>query len=321
VLREFNGTHLPTVLNEVRRVLGDHACVVDVNCENGRVEVLASEAAVTVHPFQRPDHGVPLVRTARDAADPLGFGSPVATQSPEPAPARQASPPPIAEIRRPPATIIGRDALRTPHPIRPPIVALVGPTGAGKTTTLAKLATHRRAYGAKRVGFIGLDTYRVGAVEQLETYAELAGIPCEIAYELADLDRALARLVECDVILVDTPGRGPRQSQDLAMVRDCLWRLAPDEVHLALPASMMPQVMRRTMAQFASFGVTHMLCTKLDECPVDARVFDVVAREGHTMRWYTDGQEVPADLQSAADKMDMAVSQLAARRRAAEVFA
>ena len=310
MLREFSGTHLPAVLSEVRRTLGDQACVVDVNCENGRVEVLACEVPVTVHPFRRPEHSAPLVRTAHEDPDPLAFGAAIRPAGPaQPAPVV----PTVATRSRP------ADTMQRPHPVRPPIVALVGPTGAGKTTTLAKLATNPAAYGNLRVGIIGLDTYRVGAVEQLETYAELAGIQCEIAYDIADLDRALVQMVECDVILVDTPGRGPRQSEDLATVREWLRHLVPDEVHLALPASMMPHVMRRTMTQFASFGVTHTICTKLDECPVDARVFDVVAREGHAMRWYTDGQEVPDDLRSAADRMDVHVLEAWQQHSAAEI--
>ncbi|MCL4867278.1 MAG: hypothetical protein KJZ47_15400, partial [Gemmatimonadales bacterium] len=185
----------------------------------------------------------------------------------------------------------------------------------------AKLATNPLAFGGRSVGVLGLDTYRIGAVEQLETYAELAGMPCEVAYELADLPRALGRLAECDVILVDTPGRGPRQSEDLATIRQWLARLEPDETHLVLPASMMPQVMRRTIASFSTFRVTHLLATKLDECPLDSRVFDVVARQGKPMRWYTDGQEVPADLHAATDRLERAASRHAARERAQEAFA
>jgi flagellar biosynthesis protein FlhF len=309
----FSGSRLPTVLSEVRRTLGDQACVVDVSCEDGRIEVLASEVPVTVHPFQPPVHEAPLVRTAREDPDPLAFGAVTRRPDPEAAAAPRA--------RRPAGRAAPAGSTARQHPIRPPVIALVGPTGAGKTTTLAKLATNPRAYGRQRVGFVGLDTYRIGAVEQLETYAELAGLPCEIVYEMDDIARALARLVECDVILVDTPGRGPRQSEDLATVRAWLEALAPDEVHLALPASIMPHVMRRTMQQFESFGVTHMLCTKLDECPIDSRVFDVVARERHAMRWYTDGQEVPADLREAEGRMTAARERLVARRRAEEVFA
>jgi flagellar biosynthesis protein FlhF len=315
VLRVFTGTQLPSVLAEVRRTMGEHACVVDVTCDNGRVEVVASEIAVTAHPFHPPRHNSPVVRTAVEEPDPLFFRAPVAPGHKADAPtAPAAQVPPVAAPR-------GARPRPRPGRIRPPIIAVVGPTGAGKTTTIAKLATNPKAYGRGRVGLIGLDTYRVGAVEQLETYAQLAGLPYQIVYESSDIEPAVRRLVECDVILVDTPGRGPRQSEDLATVRDWFERLDPDEVHLALPASLMPHVIRRTMQQFRVFGVTHALCTKLDECPLDSRVFDVVAREGYQMRWYTDGQEVPADIQAATGRMEAAKAHIAARRIAVEAFA
>ena len=93
---------------------------------------------------------------------------------------------------------------------RPFILALVGPTGAGKTTTAAKLAVHPDAFGGLKVGFLSLDTYRAGAVEQLQSYADVAGLEFELAYDARDLAGALTRLAACDVIIVDTPGRGPR---------------------------------------------------------------------------------------------------------------
>jgi len=312
VLEVFVGDSLPTILSEVRRALGPDACVVDVSTTNGRIEVLASEVALTVHPVRRPPVETKPLAPRDQTPDPEHFGAVLRD-------------PPVAEApaQRPRPTARQRTdaAWDQPSPIRPTIIALIGPTGAGKTTTLAKLATNPIAFGGRTVGVLGLDTYRIGAVEQLETYAELAAMPCEVAYDFADLPRALARLVECDVILVDTPGRGPRQSEDLATIRQWLTRLSPDEIHLVLPASMMPQVMRRTIASYSTFRVTHMLATKLDECPLDSRVFDVVARQGQSMRWYTDGQEVPADLHSATDRIDRAVSRLAARQRAQEAFA
>lgn len=301
MLEVFVGTHLPSVLREVRRALGDQACVVDVTHLPGRVEVLASPVPVTARTVRDP--------MADRSPDPVLFGAALVS------PPRIALPPvPVSAPRRMPLP-------RTTAVLRPPVVALVGPTGVGKTTTLAKLATHAGAYGGRRVGLLGMDTYRVGAVEQLETYAELAGVPCEIAYAESDIARALSRLVECEIILVDTPGRGPRQIEDQGTVRRWLAQLAPDEVHLVLPASNMPVALRRTIAEFTPFGVTHALATKLDECPRDARVFDVVAEAGLPMRWFTDGQEVPADLHPATDRMDRAVTRLAARRRAQEIFA
>ncbi|MDZ7630603.1 MAG: hypothetical protein U5K74_04380 [Gemmatimonadaceae bacterium] len=87
------------------------------------------------------------------------------------------------------------------------MIALVGPTGAGKTTTIAKLAANVHAFGTWRVGMITLDTFRVAGLEQIATYAEITGCPLEVAYDSEDAARAIAQLTSVDVILVDTPGR------------------------------------------------------------------------------------------------------------------
>ena len=88
-------------------------------------------------------------------------------------------------------------------------IALVGPTGAGKTTTAAKLAVRRGLFGAGASGLLTLDTYRVGGMEQLATYAELADVPFEVVYDAREIDAAMKRLSSCDVVIIDTPGRSP----------------------------------------------------------------------------------------------------------------
>ena len=175
----------------------------------------------------------------------------------------------------------------------PVVVALVGPTGAGKTTTAVKLATHADAFGGRSVGFITLDTYRAGAVAQLETFAEVAALPLEIAYDATDAAGALARLSSYDVVIVDTPGRGPRER---------------GEVHLVLPASLRADIAEHVRAAFdASAGdgprLSHQLLTKLDEVPGDVGVADLAAQLGLPTRWVTDGQEIPADLVAAVPRL------------------
>ncbi|MDF1504244.1 hypothetical protein [Roseisolibacter sp. H3M3-2] len=201
------------------------------------------------------------------------------------------------------------DARRSALDARPLVVALVGPTGAGKTTTSIKLALSAHAFGAQRVGMITLDTYRAGAVAQLETYAEVARLPLEVAYDAADVRGALARLAHCDVVVVDTPGRGPRATDDDDPRRLLLAELAPDEVHLVVPATMrvdLAEGLRDRLEALlggATCGVTHALLTKLDEVPGDDGVSALAAQLDLPVRWVADGQDIPGDLARGAPRL------------------
>lgn len=194
-------------------------------------------------------------------------------------------------------------ARRQDRDAAPRVIAFVGPTGVGKTTTIAKLATHAEFFCGRRIGLLCLDTYRVGAVEQIRTYAEIAGLPCEVIYEACDLSAAVRRLADRELIFVDTPGRGPRLQSDTAQIRQWLSQLAPQEVHLVLPAGLQPGLVRRTIEAFRPQGITHLLATKLDEAPEDWTLFDIAAELRLPMRWLSDGQEVPRDLKAAAPRL------------------
>jgi len=185
----------------------------------------------------------------------------------------------------------------------PLVIAVVGPTGAGKTTTIAKLATHPRVFGGWRVGLIGLDTFRIGAIEQLRTYADIARIPCAIAYGGEDLDQARARLADRDVILVDTPGRSAGHRLDREFSHQLIQRLEPAEVHLAIPAGTAPHLARAIIRDSRNAGVTHLLVTKCDEAPDETGVLDLAVELGLPIRWTTDGQDVPFDLASAEERV------------------
>ena len=187
--------------------------------------------------------------------------------------------------------------------IGPYVLALVGPTGAGKTSTAIKVALHPRALGRRKVGLITLDTFRPGAVEVLQTYAEIAGLPLEVIYHSQELPAAMQRLRTCDVIVVDTPGRSPSAEGESVAWRSILEAIAPDEVHLVLQAGVRVDVARRMQQALAGCGPTHVLFTKLDETGGDAGLAELAEAIGLPTRWLSDGQEVPGNLQPAGPRI------------------
>lgn len=225
---------------------------------------------------------------------------------------------PMVEVLAAPSTAIDQvRAHLSPAPLppvmrkadgRPYCIALVGPTGAGKTTTAAKLAVRRGMFGAARPGLLTIDTYRVGGMEQLATYAELADVPFEVVYDAREVDGAMKRLSQqCDVIIIDTPGRSPASAELTERWRSLLDAIAPDEVHLVLPASLRADLAvdigRAYAATRAHCGATHLIISKVDEVPRESGVTDLALSLEMPTRWITDGQDVPADLKAGVPRL------------------
>ncbi len=178
------------------------------------------------------------------------------------------------------------------------VVALIGPPGAGKTTTAVKLALHSAGFAGRSVGLLTLDTYRAAAVEQLQVFAEIVGLPLEVAYDAAGVSQAMHRLSDCDVVIVDTPGRGLRGVLDLDW-QASLAALQADEVHLVIPASMRADVAVAMRDALRRCRPTHALLTMLNEVPGRAGVTELAEALALPARWLSDGPGVPDDLAAA----------------------
>ncbi|MHC4126875.1 MAG: flagellar biosynthesis protein FlhF [Planctomycetota bacterium] len=176
---------------------------------------------------------------------------------------------------------------------RPLTIALIGPTGVGKTTTLAKLAASFKLRRQQRVGLVTCDTYRIAAVDQLRTYANIIGLPLEVALTPAEMQRAVHALRECDVVLVDTAGRGPADRSRLDELKSCLAAAEPHEVHLVLSSTASQRVLMREAEAFAALGADRVVLTKLDEAVSFGVLVNVMQAVGKKLSYVTTGQEVP----------------------------
>jgi flagellar biosynthesis protein FlhF len=179
------------------------------------------------------------------------------------------------------------------------VVALVGPTGVGKTTTIAKLAANIRLREKRRVGLITVDTYRVAAVEQLRTYAEIIDLPMEVVATPREMRHAVARLGDLDLVLMDTAGRSPRDEVRIQELKSMLSEAEPDEVHLVLSSTAGARGLTAAAERFADVGTTALALTKLDEATSFGHLVSLVRQCKLPISYLTDGQNVPDDIQVA----------------------
>lgn len=182
---------------------------------------------------------------------------------------------------------------------KPRIVALVGPTGVGKTTTVAKLAATYKLKHNLRVGLITADTYRIAAVEQLRTYASIIALPMRVALTPTDMAAACQAMRDCDVILIDTAGRSPTDTAKIEELCTFLAAAEPDEIHLVLSSTSSEQVMLRTVERFAPACPNRVLFTKLDEAVNFGVLVNVARAASASLSYLTMGQEVPDQIEAS----------------------
>ena len=184
-------------------------------------------------------------------------------------------------------------------PGRRRLVALVGPTGVGKTTTIAKLAAHYRLKEKRRVGLITVDTYRIAAVEQLRTYADIIDLPMQVVSTPREMREAVAQMDDLELVLIDTAGRSPKDEVRIQELKGFLAEAGADEVHLVLSSVAGRRTLEQTARHFNEVGTTALLLTKLDEATALGNVLPVLRCSGLPLSYLTNGQNVPDDIETA----------------------
>ena len=182
---------------------------------------------------------------------------------------------------------------------RPWVIALIGPTGVGKTTTLAKLAANYKLRQNCRVGLVTLDTYRIAAVDQLRTYAEIIEVPLRTVLSAGELHQAVHGMSDVDVVLIDTAGRSQNDQPRLNELRTMIAAAGADEVHLLISATANRRCAKNILHRFGPLGATKIVLTKLDEAESYGTILSFSAEPEAPLSFVTTGQDVPDDIEPA----------------------
>ena len=203
------------------------------------------------------------------------------------------------------SSLFGRaEPIRLRSDGKPTVILFVGPTGVGKTTTLAKLAASFMLTNNKKVGLITADTYRIAAVDQLKTYAEILGIPLSIAYTINEISTEIERYSDKDVILIDTAGCSHRNKQKFEELKLLTKECKADEIFLVLSATLSSKNSKDIIKNYNFIPNYRLIFTKLDETPVYGSILNSKCFSNRSLSYITNGQNVPDDIEIAnVDKL------------------
>ncbi|QDP40193.1 flagellar biosynthesis protein FlhF [Radiobacillus deserti] len=179
-------------------------------------------------------------------------------------------------------------------------IHFVGPTGVGKTTTIAKIAADQVLNQKKKVALITMDTYRIAAIDQLRTYSKILEVPLEIAYSLADYQEARKKFSDYDLVLVDTAGRNfkdPAYIQQLKEIHDVERDF---DTYLVLSLTTRSKDLHELVSQFMNIPIKQLIFTKKDETSVYGAILNLSTTYGIGVAYLTNGQDVPDDIEESS---------------------
>jgi flagellar biosynthesis protein FlhF len=180
------------------------------------------------------------------------------------------------------------------------INVLIGPTGVGKTTTIAKIAAREYLVNKKKVGLITIDTYRIGAVEQLRTYANILGIELEVVNNPIDMAQKINKLSHCDIILVDTLGTSPKDIKKIEEIKNNLRAIHGDmNTYLVISMSTDRETMASILARYSQLKYDALILTKIDEVSNISNLWFLLENSSFPIQYFCHGQDVPDDIKLA----------------------
>jgi flagellar biosynthesis protein FlhF len=306
-LKRFRGPTVADALQAARAELGPQALVLGTRLVSAggwrgltgarEVEISAAlerQVSDERHPRQAERPAVPASQVAAARMAAAGFAEPVVAAVLARLRGRRAGVPSPKALRH--ALTEWSSEIAAPDDRQQQIEVFIGPAGAGKTTTVAKIAARARVERNARLRLVSADAFRVGAIEQLRLYAEIIGSPFDAARTTPELATLLAN--EKAPVLVDTAGRSPRDARAHELMT--LVASLPDaRVHLVVPASTSPRALERVIAAHAAARPQRLVLTKTDECDTIAPLAGVIREHGLRVSYLGTGQRVPDDLQRA----------------------
>lgn len=176
-------------------------------------------------------------------------------------------------------------------------IIFIGSTGVGKTTSLAKIASKEAIEKKKKIGFLTLDTYRISAVEQLKTYAEILSSPIEVAYEITDLNLAIERLSNRDLVFIDTAGRSHNNSEQVEDLKKVLDTIQDKKIYLVLSANMSIEDMYDIIDIYSFVKDYDIIVTKMDETKRQGNLLNIMKKTQKSIAYIAFGQNVPDDIE------------------------
>ena len=182
---------------------------------------------------------------------------------------------------------------------KPKVIIFLGPTGVGKTTTLAKIAANFMIKEGKKVGLITADTYRIAAVEQLKTYSEIMGTPITVIYSPKEMKDAIKKNAEADLVLIDTPGKNHKDKKHFDEIKEIYKAAEPDETYLLISATTKPKDCKAIINSYSFINNYKLIFTKVDETSSLGVLLNVRELTGKSLSYVTTGQSVPDDIEIA----------------------